>query len=47
MSREFPADLQKLVQEEMASGGYASVEDVLRQALVALRERREDLAAIQ
>jgi Arc/MetJ-type ribon-helix-helix transcriptional regulator len=47
MSMELPLDLVRMVQEELAGGGYASEEDVLRQALVALRERREDLAAIQ
>ncbi|MBI1899864.1 MAG: type II toxin-antitoxin system ParD family antitoxin [Planctomycetia bacterium] len=47
MNYPLPADLEQLVQDEMAWGGYASEEDVLRRALVALRERREDLAAIQ
>ena len=35
MELEVPADLEKLIQKRLSSGGYASVEDVLRRALEA------------
>ncbi|MBS0207720.1 MAG: hypothetical protein JSS27_02080 [Planctomycetes bacterium] len=36
MSYQFPPDLEKLVQDRMAAGGYASEDEVLRDALRAL-----------
>jgi Arc/MetJ-type ribon-helix-helix transcriptional regulator len=36
MTYQFPPDIEKLVGEHMASGGYTSEDDVLRDALEAL-----------
>lgn len=47
MVHEFPPDLQRELEEQMALGQYASETDLIRAALAALRERREDLVAIQ
>ncbi len=56
MSYAFPPDVAKLVQEQMALGGYASEDDVLRVALTVLgqyaepedeAEYRETLAAVR
>jgi Arc/MetJ-type ribon-helix-helix transcriptional regulator len=33
MSYQFPADVEKLVRDHMAAGGYASEDEVLREAL--------------
>ena len=46
MSYPFPPELERLIQEELASGEYASADDVLLEALRALRERDEALAGI-
>jgi Arc/MetJ-type ribon-helix-helix transcriptional regulator len=35
MQLDVPPDLQKLIEKRLSSGGYASVEDVLRRALEA------------
>ena len=47
MSYQLPADLEQLVTEQIRLGSYHSPEDVLRDALRALAERNQDLAAIQ
>jgi Arc/MetJ-type ribon-helix-helix transcriptional regulator len=58
MSYEVPADVEKLIEHHMALGGYASPEDVLRDALDALgqfahsaterdAEYRETVAAVR
>lgn len=47
MSYQFPPDVDRLVRDRMAAGGYLSEDDVLRDALVALAERADDLSAIQ
>ena len=47
MPYQFPLDLQDLVGEQMQLGEYSSEDDVLRDALRALAEEREDLAAIR
>jgi len=47
MSYQLPADLEQLVSEQIRLGSYQSPEDVLRDALRALAERNQDLAAIQ
>ena len=47
MAYQFPPDVDKLVKERLASGKYASEDDVLREALQALSEEEEDLAAVQ
>jgi Arc/MetJ-type ribon-helix-helix transcriptional regulator len=38
MTYQFPPDVQKLLREHMATGGYASEDEVLRDALHALGE---------
>jgi len=38
MAYAFPPDVSKLVQEQMARGGYASEDDLLRDALAALSQ---------
>ena len=43
MSYAFPAELQQLVQNELAKGNYANEDEVLLQAMRALREREEGL----
>lgn len=47
MTYQFPPDLASLVRAQMAAGGYRDEDDVLRDALAALAERRDDLAAIR
>lgn len=47
MSYAFPADVQELIAGRMAAGGYSTEEDVLRDALRALAEEEEDLAAVR
>ena len=47
MSYQLPADLEQLVSEQIRLGPYRSADDVLRDALRALAERNQDLAAIQ
>jgi len=46
MSYQLPADLTETIQSLLATGKYASQDDVLRDALAALRQRDLDLAAI-
>lgn len=46
MSESLPIDVSQAIQSLLATGRYASEADVLRDALVALRERDDDLAAI-
>jgi len=46
MSYAFPADLKDLVGEQIESGQYGSEDEVLRDALRALAEEQEDLAAV-
>ncbi len=43
MSYEFPADVQKIIQDQISSGGYSSADEVLRDALQALAEQQEML----
>lgn len=47
MAYEFPPDLNQLVKERMASGRYASEDDLLREALHALTDEQADWQAIQ
>ena len=42
----FPPDLYRLLQEQMAAGNYSSEDDVLRDALLALDERRRSILEI-
>ena len=47
MTYAFPPDVEELVAGRMAAGGYATEDDVLRDALRALAEEEEDLAAVR
>jgi putative addiction module CopG family antidote len=47
MSYQFPPDLQQLVAAHLSSGRYESEDDLLREALHALAEEQEDLAAVR
>lgn len=47
MSYRVPPDVERLVSEQMRQGSYESEDDVLRDALHALAEKNEDLAAIR
>ena len=40
-------DVEEQIQEQLATGGYSSQDDVLREALRALRWRDQEVAAIQ
>ena len=45
MTYQFPSDVQQIVRARMASGRYASEDEVLREALQALAEEEQDLEA--
>jgi putative addiction module CopG family antidote len=47
MAFPFPPDLQDFVRERLASGRYASEEELLRDAFQALAEDEEDLDAVR
>lgn len=47
MSYQLPPDLRQQLSERLATGQYASEEQVLREALGALKQRDEDVAAIR
>jgi len=47
MSYAFPPELDRLVQKELATGVYASEDEVLLEAVRALRDRDEVDAAIR
>ena len=47
MTYQFPPDLAEGIRERMASGQYSSEDDLLRDALHALRWRDQEVAAIQ
>ena len=47
MAYQFPPDVDELVKERMASGKYASEDELLREALQALSEAEEDLDAVR
>jgi len=47
VSYPFPPELDRLIREELATGAYASEEDLLLEAMRALREREEVMAGIQ
>lgn len=47
MPYQFPLDLQEIVGEQMESGEYTSEDELLRDALRALAEEQEDLAAVR
>ena len=43
MSYGFPAELQRLIQNELSTGNYANEDEVLLHAMKALRKREESL----
>lgn len=47
MTYQFPLDLEEGIKERMASGRYSSEDDLLRDALHALRWRDQEVVAIQ
>jgi putative addiction module CopG family antidote len=47
MAYQFPPDVEQLLRDRMASGNYASEDEVLREALQALAEDEQDLQAIR
>jgi len=47
MPYSFPLDVKKLVESHLASGRYSTEDDVLRDALRALSEEEEDIAAVR
>ena len=47
MPYSFPSDVKKLVESHLASGRYSTEDDVLRDALRALSDEEEDIAAVQ
>jgi hypothetical protein len=46
MSHALSPTVRDVVQEFMATGGYASEDELLLEALLALRQRREEYAAL-
>ena len=47
MSYSFPPKLDQLVREELSTGAYRSEDDVLVEAMQALRDRDEAIAGIR
>ena len=47
MSYELPTDVTQTIDTLLATGRYSSVDEVLRDALAALRQREDDVAAIE
>jgi Arc/MetJ-type ribon-helix-helix transcriptional regulator len=47
MAYQLPPDLEQMIRDQMRGGGYASEEELLRDAFAALRARNDDLAAIE
>lgn len=47
MTLQVSADVEQLIRVQMATGHYESEDDLLRDALLALADRSEDVAAIQ
>ena len=47
MSVDLAPDIWKEIQRQLASGTYTSPDEVLRDALAALRSREDDAIAIQ
>jgi putative addiction module CopG family antidote len=47
MSYSFPSDVKEMVQSRLASGRYSSEDDVLRDALRALSNEEDDVAAVR
>jgi Arc/MetJ-type ribon-helix-helix transcriptional regulator len=47
MSYAFPPELDRLVREELATGEYASEDDLLLEAMNVLRDRGEAIVGIK
>jgi Arc/MetJ-type ribon-helix-helix transcriptional regulator len=47
MSYQLPADINARVQSQLATGEFATVDDVLREALETLERRQRSLASLQ
>jgi putative addiction module CopG family antidote len=47
MGHQFPPDVENQLRERMATGQYASEDDVLRDALAALKRQDQNVAAIR
>jgi Arc/MetJ-type ribon-helix-helix transcriptional regulator len=47
MSDHLPSDVTQTIAALLASGKYVSQDEILRDALAALRQRDEDVAAIR
>ena len=47
MTDTLPTDVQQMIDEQLASGRYATEDEVLREALRALSEEEEDLVAVR
>lgn len=47
MTYHLPSDLHELIERRISSGAYANGEDVLRDALVSLSKRDEEVQAIR
>jgi Arc/MetJ-type ribon-helix-helix transcriptional regulator len=47
MSVDLAADIWNEIQRQMTAGGYSSHDDVLREALAALKFRDQEVLAIQ
>ena len=47
MSYSFPPDVQQMVESHISSGHYQNEDEVLRDALRALTEEDEDVAAVR
>ena len=47
MDLSLPSDLQQRINAQVTSGGFASPEDVLREAIGALERRQRGLAAMR
>jgi putative addiction module CopG family antidote len=47
MSVDLAPDVWKEIQRQLASGSYATADEVLREALAALRSREQEVIAIQ
>ena len=47
MNLQLSADVEQLIRVQMVAGNYRTEDELLRDALQALAERSEDVAAIQ
>ncbi|MGD9648004.1 MAG: hypothetical protein AB7U73_19990 [Pirellulales bacterium] len=47
MTLQVSADVEQLIRVQMAAGHYQTEDDLLRDALLALADRSDDVAAIQ